>query len=57
VGIKRPGREADHSVLSSAEVKNVWTYTSLPPIRLHGVVLSLKKKHRDNFTFIIIETG
>jgi len=23
--------------------KNAWSYTSTPPIRLHGVVLSLKK--------------
>jgi hypothetical protein len=27
LGIKRPGREADHSILSSAEIKNVWSYT------------------------------
>jgi hypothetical protein len=38
--VKRQGREADHSPPSSAEVKNVWSYTSTPPIRLHGVVLS-----------------
>jgi hypothetical protein len=25
---------------SSAEVKNAWSYTSIPPIHLHGVVLS-----------------
>jgi hypothetical protein len=30
LGVKRPGREADHSPLSSAEVKNVWSYTSTP---------------------------
>jgi hypothetical protein len=40
LGVKRPGREADHSLPSSAEVKNAWSYTSTPPIRLHGVVLS-----------------
>jgi hypothetical protein len=40
LGVKRPGREADHSHPSSAEVKNAWRYTSIPPIRLHGVVLS-----------------
>jgi hypothetical protein len=40
LGVKRPGREADHSPPSSAEVKNAWNYTSTPPIRLHGVVLS-----------------
>jgi hypothetical protein len=57
--IKRPGREADHSPPSSAEVKNAWSYTSTPQhvfivwclikqnVRLHGMVF----KHRDNFTF------
>jgi hypothetical protein len=39
-GVKRPGREADHSPPSSVEVKNAWSYTSTPSIRLHGVVLS-----------------
>jgi hypothetical protein len=53
LGIKGPGREADHSSPSSAEVNNAWSYTSTPPLRLHGVVLSLKKKHRDNFTFTL----
>jgi hypothetical protein len=47
LGVKRPRREADHSFLSSAEVKNAWSYTSAPPIRLHGVVLSQKKNHRN----------
>jgi hypothetical protein len=40
LGVKRPGREADHSPPSSAEIKHAWSYTSTPPIRLHGVVLS-----------------
>jgi hypothetical protein len=40
LGVKWPGREADHSPPSSAEVKNAWSYTSTLPIRLHGVVLS-----------------
>jgi len=39
--VKRPGREADHSPPSNAQVKNAWNYTSIPPIHLHGVVLSL----------------
>jgi hypothetical protein len=38
--VKQPGREADHSPPSNAVVKNEWSYTSIPPIRLHGVVLS-----------------
>jgi hypothetical protein len=33
------GREADHSPLSSAVVKEGWSCTPTPPIRLHGVVL------------------
>jgi hypothetical protein len=40
LGVNRPGREADYSPPSSAEVKNVWSYTSIPQIRLDGVVLS-----------------
>jgi hypothetical protein len=30
LGLKRPGREADYSPPSSAEVKNAWSYTSTP---------------------------
>jgi hypothetical protein len=37
LGVKRPGREADHSPPSSAEAKNAWTYTSTPPVRLWPV--------------------
>jgi hypothetical protein len=29
--VKRPGREADHSPLTNAEVKKMWIYTSTPP--------------------------
>jgi hypothetical protein len=42
--VKLPGREADHSPPSSAEVKNAWSCTSAPQIPLHGVVLSLKNR-------------
>jgi hypothetical protein len=39
-GVKRPGREVDHSPPTSAEVKkNVDLYIH-SPIRLHGVVLN-----------------
>jgi hypothetical protein len=31
---------------SSAEVKKEWSYTSTPPVCLHGM-------HRDNFTFLL----
>jgi hypothetical protein len=30
-GVKRQGREADHSPPNSAEVKKVWIYTPTPP--------------------------
>jgi hypothetical protein len=40
LGAKRLECEADHSSLSGAEVKNAWSYTSTPPISLHGVVLN-----------------
>jgi len=43
-GIKRPTREGDHSPPSTAEVKNEWSYTSAPPLRLHGA-------DRGNHTF------
>jgi hypothetical protein len=31
LGVDRPGREADYSPPTSAEVKNTWIYTSNPP--------------------------
>jgi hypothetical protein len=40
LGVKRTGRVADHSPPSSAEVKNVWSYTFTPPIGLQGMVFS-----------------
>jgi hypothetical protein len=30
-GLKRPGREADHSPPANAEIKKMWIYTSTPP--------------------------
>jgi len=58
LGLKRPGREADHLPPSNTKVKNAWSYTFTPQyvftawclikqwIRVHGVIV----KHRDNFT-------
>jgi hypothetical protein len=40
LGIKWPARETNHSPPPSAEVKNAWSYTSTPPMRLHSMVLS-----------------
>jgi hypothetical protein len=47
--VKQPGREADHSPPSSAEVKNVCT---IPPLHLYVFMSWCFVKHRDNFTFI-----
>jgi hypothetical protein len=47
-GVKRPGREADHSPPSSAEVKNAWSYTSTLPFVFMAWYLV---KNRDNFAF------
>jgi hypothetical protein len=50
-GVKRPGREADHSPQSSAEVKNAWSYTSTLPNTPSRSGAQLK--HMDNFTFTV----
>jgi hypothetical protein len=39
-----PGRDVDHSLPSSTEVKNEWSYTSVPPMCLYDV-------HGDEATF------
>jgi len=40
LGVKRPGREADHTLPSSAEVKECVELYLHSPNSLHGVVLS-----------------
>ena len=47
-GIKLPCFKVDHHLPSSAEVKNERSYTSTPPICLHGT-------DRDNFTFFYLQ--
>jgi hypothetical protein len=49
-GIKRPGREADHSPNLEPRSKNEWSYTSTPQYTLMAWCLV---KHRDNFTFTL----
>jgi len=39
VRVKGPCHDPDHTPPLGAKVKNVWSYTSTLPIRLHGVVL------------------
>jgi hypothetical protein len=51
LGVKRTGREADHSPQSSAEGKNAWSYTSTPQYVYMAWCLV---KHRDNFTFYLL---
>jgi hypothetical protein len=54
LGVKRPVSAADHSPPSSAEVKNAWSYTSIPQ---YVIVVWCLVKHRDNFTFTLQVIG
>jgi len=47
-GVSRPGREADHWLLSGAEVKNEWSHTSTFPHIFMGFYFL---KHGDKFTW------
>jgi hypothetical protein len=47
VGVKRSGREADHSRPSSAEVQNAWSHTSTPQ---YVFMVWCLVKQRDTFT-------
>jgi hypothetical protein len=42
LGLKRSGREVDHSSPFSAEVNNVWSYTSTPPKKISWSGAQLK---------------
>jgi hypothetical protein len=48
--VKRPERFVDYSRLSNSEVTNEWSYTSAPPLCVHGV-------DRNSFTFIVYYYG
>jgi hypothetical protein len=50
--LKRPDREANHSLPSSSEVKNAWNYNFTPQYAAVAWY-SVKKKHRDDFTFYL----
>jgi hypothetical protein len=52
-GVKRQGREADHSPPSSAEVKNVGVISSLSHMPW-WVLLNYIFKYRDNLAFTLI---
>jgi hypothetical protein len=47
----RPENETDHSLPSTAAVKNVWNYTSTRP---YVFVARYLIKNRDNFTFYLL---
>jgi len=51
LGVKQPGREADHSPPSSVKVKEGLELYLHCPISLHGMVLNYTTKARDIFTF------
>jgi len=57
--VKWLGREADHSPPYSVKGKNVWSYTSTPPVHLAVwckicvFMVWCLLKHRDNFTLIL----
>jgi hypothetical protein len=55
VGVKRPGREADHSrPPSNAEVKNAWRYTPFPQTpSWHAAQLKEVKSNRGTGTSVI----
>jgi hypothetical protein len=45
--VKRPGREVDHWPQYNAGVEDEWSYTSAPPIHLHGM-------YGDSFVFHLL---
>jgi len=49
LGVKRPGRESDHSSPSSAEAKIAWSYTSTPQYAFSAQL----RKHRDILSFYL----
>jgi hypothetical protein len=42
LGVKRPEHEVETTLPSNADVKNVWSYTSTPPIHLHLMMLTMR---------------
>jgi hypothetical protein len=53
LGVKRPGRKADHSPPSSAEVKEWVELYLYSPNTPSWSCAQLKEKHGDNFTFTL----
>jgi hypothetical protein len=53
-GVKHPGCEVNHSPPISVKVKNEWSYTSVHPIRLHGVDGDILYTHTHTHTDICV---
>jgi hypothetical protein len=52
LGVKWPGREADHSPPSDAEIKNAWSYTSTSLlVKQYDFMAWYLVKHWDRFNF------
>jgi hypothetical protein len=49
-GVKWPGREADHSPATSAEVKKMWIYTSNSPYAFMAF------KHRNSLAYVDVSS-
>jgi hypothetical protein len=53
-GVKRQGREADHSPPASAEIKKMWIYTSTPPYAFMAYCLI---KHIDKLPYLYLPSN
>jgi hypothetical protein len=51
-GVERQGREVDHSLPTSAEVKNTWIHTSTPPY-----VFNLNSRNVSSLLMIVFENS
>jgi hypothetical protein len=54
LGLKRQFREVTTRLQLVPMSKNAWSYTSIPPIRLHGVVLCWAKGHFNPYISIML---
>jgi len=52
LGVKRPGREADHLPPFSVEIKNSWSYTSTPPVCREERCYSAAQIASSTFSFL-----
>jgi hypothetical protein len=55
--VKRPGREADHSTPTSAEIKKTWIYTASPPYVFTAQCLISQAQGQFYLTFTFLPSG